>query len=87
MRKFSTARFFPGAVLVAILCGPQPASTQPAAVPPRPIAAPVKAAAAPAARGGAACHAGMSFDRFLSDLKTQAVAAGVSQSALAEASP
>src|SRR5258707_15407150 len=87
MRKFSTARFFLGAVLVAILCGPQPASTQPAAYPPRPIAAPVKPAAAPAARGGAACHAGMSFDRFLADLKTQAAAAGVSQSALAEAQP
>jgi membrane-bound lytic murein transglycosylase B len=42
-------------------------------------------AAAP--RGGAACHGGMSFDRFLADLKQQAVAAGVSQRALAEASP
>ena len=42
--------------------------------------------AAPAApRGGAACHNGMSFDRFLADLKQQAVAAGVSQRALAEA--
>ena len=29
----------------------------------------------------------MSFDRFLADLKQQAVAAGVSQRALAEASP
>ena len=43
------------------------------------------AVAAP--RGGAACHNGMSFDRFLADLKQQALAAGVSQSALAEASP
>jgi lytic murein transglycosylase len=42
---------------------------------------------APAARGGAACHNGMTFDRFLTDLKQQAVAAGVSQQALAEASP
>ena len=42
---------------------------------------------APAPRGGAACHSGMSFDRFLTDLKQQAVAAGVSQRALAEASP
>ena len=40
-----------------------------------------------APRGGAACHNGMSFDRFLADLKQQAVAAGVSQRALAEASP
>jgi lytic murein transglycosylase len=42
---------------------------------------------APAARGGVACHNGMTFDRFLTDLKQQAVAAGVSQQALAEASP
>jgi lytic murein transglycosylase len=38
-------------------------------------------------RGGAACHNGMSFDRFLAELKQKAVAAGVSQRALAEASP
>src|SRR5712671_5815470 len=87
MRKFPATRFFPGAALLALLCGLQPASAQPAAYPPRPIAAPVKPAAAPPARGGAACHAGMSFDRFLADLKTHAAAAGVSQSALAEASP
>jgi lytic murein transglycosylase len=35
----------------------------------------------------AACHNGASFDRFLADLKQQAVAAGVSQQAIAEASP
>jgi lytic murein transglycosylase len=35
----------------------------------------------------AACHNGMSFDRFLADLKQQAAAAGVSQRAIAEASP
>jgi lytic murein transglycosylase len=63
------------------------ASAQPAAVSPRPIAVPAKPAAAPALRGGAACHNGMSFDRFLADLKQQAIAAGVSQRALAEASP
>jgi len=81
---FSMTRFFPGAVLVAILCGPPPASAQPAADSPRPIAAPGKPAAA---RGGASCHGGMSFDRFLADLKQQAVAAGVSQHTMAEASP
>ena len=36
---------------------------------------------------GAACHHGMSFDRFLADLKQQAIAAGVSERALAEAAP
>jgi lytic murein transglycosylase len=39
------------------------------------------------AQRGASCHNGASFDRFLADLKQQAVAAGVSQRALAEASP
>src|SRR4030088_1719239 len=41
----------------------------------------------PPAPRGASCHAGMTFDRFLADLKAQAAAAGVSQRALAEASP
>ena len=49
----------------------------------QPAARPV--AAAP--RGGAACHNGMSFDRFLAGLKQQAVAEGVSQRAMAEAAP
>ena len=35
----------------------------------------------------AACHNGASFDKFLADLKQQAVAQGVSQRALAEAAP
>src|SRR5882724_1148375 len=79
MRKFLTARFFPGAVLSVILCAPQSASAQPIAVPARPVAAPTLR--------GAACHNGMSFDRFLADLKQQAVAAGVSPRTIAEASP
>ena len=41
---------------------------------------------APSSRA-ASCHNGMSFDRFLNDLKQQAVAAGVSQLALSEAGP
>src|SRR5580700_10960102 len=44
------------------------------------------ARATPAPRG-ASCHNGMSFDRFLTELKAQAVAAGVSQRAIAEAAP
>ena len=102
MRKFSMTRFFLdvslGAVSWALLCGPQQASAQPATnsprqitAPARPTAAPARPAAAPnpapAPRGGAACHNGVSFDRFLADLKQQAVAAGVSQRALAEAAP
>jgi lytic murein transglycosylase len=44
-------------------------------------------APASAPRGGAACHNGMTFDRFLADLKQRAAAEGVSQRALAEAAP
>ncbi|MBX9650609.1 MAG: lytic murein transglycosylase, partial [Xanthobacteraceae bacterium] len=72
---------------------PAPALVRPA--PARPIAAPrpptatvpgQPPAAAPSPRA-ASCHNGMNFDRFLADLKAQAVAAGVSQRALAEAAP
>ncbi|HMH97102.1 MAG TPA: peptidoglycan-binding protein [Bradyrhizobium sp.] len=69
--------------MFSVLCGPQPASAQPAAWPGT-VATPARPAPAPR---GASCHAGMSFDRFLADLKQQAAAAGVSQRALAEASP
>jgi lytic murein transglycosylase len=79
MRSFSTALFLVGTVLLAMLCGLQQASAQPFAPPARPVAAPVPR--------GAACHNGMSFDRFLAELKQQAIAAGVSQRTIAEASP
>jgi lytic murein transglycosylase len=53
-----------------------------------PPARPGPAASRPAPSSrAAACHNGASFDRFLADLKQQAVAAGVSQQAIAEASP
>jgi len=39
------------------------------------------------AQRGASCHGGQSFDQFLAGLKQKAVAAGVSQRAIAEASP
>jgi lytic murein transglycosylase len=85
MRNVSTTRLFHGTVLLALLCGAQGALAQPAAPAPRPAAI-AKPVAVPSPRG-AACHNGMSFDRFLADLKQQAVAAGVSQRAIAEASP
>ncbi|MDE2330867.1 MAG: lytic murein transglycosylase [Bradyrhizobium sp.] len=66
---------------------PFPAPYRPAAAAPRPVIATPKAAAARALRGGAACHGGMTFDRFLAELKQKAIAAGVSQRAIAEASP
>jgi lytic murein transglycosylase len=39
------------------------------------------------AQRGASCHSGQSFDQFLATLKQDAVAAGVSQRAITEASP
>ena len=62
------------------------ASAQFVQPPGRPGPAAPRAATAPSMRA-AACHNGASFDRFLADLKQQAVAAGVSQQAIAEASP
>jgi lytic murein transglycosylase len=68
------------AALLALLCGSLQASAQP-------VTALSKPPAATAQRGGASCHNGMSFDRFLADLKARAIAAGVSAGALGEASP
>jgi len=77
MLTHSIRRLVLGAILAALLCGPQQAAAQA-------IAAPARAVAPPR---GASCHGGLTFDRFLADLKAQAMAAGVSQRALAEASP
>ena len=62
------------------------ASAQFAPSPGRSAPAAPRATAAPSSRA-AACHNGASFDRFLADLEQQAVAAGVSQQTIAEASP
>src|SRR6201992_1092553 len=85
MRSSSTTGLFLGAVLLAMTSGPHPASAQ-LADPMAQPAPPSRPRTAPSPRA-ASCHNGMSFDRFLADLKQQAVAAGVSQSAIAEASP
>jgi len=74
------------AALAASLAFSSSALAQLTPASPKPVAAAPRSAAAPAPRG-AACHNGMSFDRFLADLKQQAVAAGVSQRTIAEASP
>lgn len=68
---------------VALLACTATASAQMLPPPARP-AAPKAAAPSPRA---ASCHNGASFDRFLADVKQQAVAEGVSQRALAEAAP
>ena len=63
------------------------ASAQQLIPPPgRPPAAATRPPAAASPRA-ASCHNGANFDRFLADLKQQAIAAGVSQRALAEATP
>lgn len=59
------------------------ASAQLAPLPAKPTA---PRAAAPSPRA-ASCHNGASFDRFLTEVKSQAVAASVSQRTIAEASP
>jgi lytic murein transglycosylase len=85
MRTSALTRFLLGAVCSALYASaPAPGQSlppfgQPAAVPAKPPAAPSPRAAA--------CHNGASFDRFLADLKQQAIAAGVSPRAIAEAAP
>src|SRR5689334_24772733 len=56
-----------------------PAPARPMVTAPRPPGAPSPRAAS--------CHNGASFDKFLAELKQQAVAQGVSQRAIAEAAP
>lgn len=65
-----------------------PAAAQLAPPPARPAAPKATAprATAPSLRAGP-CHNGANFDRFLVEVKQQAVAAGVSQRTIAEASP
>ena len=70
-----------GVIGFALLCGA--ASAQPRA-PGFPAPVRAKTTAVPRA---ASCHNGANFDRFLADLKQQALAAGVSQRAINEAAP
>ena len=69
------------AIFLAILGGAYQALAQFA-----PPAASASPRSAPSPRA-ASCHNGMSFDRFLADLKQQAIAAGVSPRAIGEAAP
>ncbi len=73
------------AALTTIFAFISAASAQQLLPPPGRPAAPPKATA-PSPRA-ASCHNGAGFDRFLADVKQQAVAAGVSQRTIAEASP
>ncbi|MCK1390265.1 lytic murein transglycosylase [Bradyrhizobium sp. 1] len=67
----------------ALLTLALPASAQFGPPPAKPA---VPKATAPSPRA-ASCHSGASFDRFLADVKQKAVAAGVSQRTMSEASP
>lgn len=69
------------AVTLAALSAPASAQLLP-----QPIRPAAPKATAPSPRA-AACHNGASFDRFLADVKQRAVAAGVSQRTIVEASP
>ena len=82
MRILSRPLFPLGVIGLAVFASP--AWAQGAAPLPRvatPRAAPVSIPRA------ASCHNGANFDRFLADLKQQAIAAGVSQRAIGEAAP
>ncbi|WP_409977711.1 MULTISPECIES: lytic murein transglycosylase [unclassified Bradyrhizobium] len=85
MRSFSSALRAMFTAVAASLALPFAASAQFAPAP-GPAAAAVHRAAAPSPRA-AACHNGQSFAQFLAELKQRAVAEGVSQRAIAEASP
>lgn len=82
----SKTRFAIAAAALLALSVPAAAQFAP---PPARTAAPKATApktTAPSPRA-ASCHNGASFDRFLADVKSQAVAAGVSQRTISEASP
>jgi lytic murein transglycosylase len=64
----------------------QPAPGMPPAASARPPAASPRPPGVPSPRA-TSCHSGANFDRFLGELKQQAMAAGVSQRTIAEASP
>jgi len=68
---------------VALLACSVTAAAQVAPPPARPT---VPKATAPSPRA-ASCHNGASFDRFLAEVKQQAISAGVSQRTISEASP
>src|SRR6202167_6779576 len=79
MRIFSISLFLLGTIgLVVFASTMWPHSVAPA------FPAPARAAPVPRA---ASCHNGANFDRFLAELKQQAVAAGVSLRAIGEAAP
>lgn len=87
MPKFSSALRTAVAAIAATLAVSSLASAQePFPAPMRPLRAAPRPAIRPSPRA-ASCHNGENFERFLAGLKQQAIGAGVSQRAIAEASP
>jgi lytic murein transglycosylase len=82
MRILSRPLFPLGVIGLAVFASPAWAQ----GVAPLPRAAAPRAAPVSIPRA-ASCHNGANFDRFLADLKQQAIAAGVSQRAIGEAAP
>jgi len=85
MRKPPISGILLSAVCAGLVCVSGPLQAQLLPPPGQPLVAP-RPPATPSPRA-AACHNGASFDRFLAELKQQAVADGVSQRAVAEAAP
>src|ERR1700691_1877455 len=79
MRIFSISLFLLGTIGLVVFASTAWAQSVAPGFP-----APARAAPVPRA---ASCHNGANFDRFLAELKQQAVAAGVSQRAISEAAP
>ncbi|WGS19557.1 lytic murein transglycosylase [Bradyrhizobium sp. ISRA463] len=73
------------AMTAALALSSVASAQQPFPPPVKPL--PAKPRPAVASPRAASCHNGQSFDRFLAELKQRAVAAGVSQQTIAEASP
>jgi len=74
------------AIAAILVLSSAASAQQPFAPPARPLTASPRPPAAPSSRA-ASCHNGASFERFLAELKQRAVAEGVSQRAISEASP
>jgi lytic murein transglycosylase len=85
MRTPSISGILLGAICAGLVCVSSPLQAQLLPPPGQPLitARPL----APPSPRAAACHNGASFDRFLAELKQQAIAGGVSQRAIAEAAP
>ena len=86
MLSSSLAIRIASAILAGALAFLSGASAQQLFQPTRPAPIAPKPPTAPSMRA-ASCHNGASFERFLADLKQQAIAQGVSQRAISEASP